>query len=47
MNRHERRRAKVLEKTTLSPKEMDEMRHLCAWDGCAENYGGDMPDNWR
>ncbi len=26
---------------------MDEMRHLCAWDGCAESYGGDMPSNWR
>lgn len=52
MNRHERRKAKMLrsEVVVIGPKEAREMLDgpkACAWNGCAAHYSGPMPDGWR
>jgi len=44
MNRHERRRAKVLERKNIPMEKI--AGHLCAWDGCERTFQGEMPRGW-
>jgi hypothetical protein len=50
LNRHERRRAKILEqkRQRVSLAELEKMvaRRMCAWDGCVAHFTGDMPRGW-
>src|SRR5258705_4043368 len=50
MNRHERRAAKVFETKTMTYAEFQAWHanagYLCAWDGCVENFKGEMPKGW-
>ena len=47
MNRHERRKAEVFERRTMSADELSQMGSACAWDGCAEIFKGAMPKGWN
>ena len=44
MNRHERRKAKVFEVKNIPIADIS--GSLCAWDGCAATFSGDMPKGW-
>jgi hypothetical protein len=33
--------------TTMSKAEMAQLPSICAWEGCAEVFHGDMPHGWR
>ena len=44
MNRHARRKAKVFGITSIPIAEITGC--ICAWDGCAANFSGDMPRGW-
>jgi hypothetical protein len=44
MNRHARRKAKVSELKTIQIADITGC--ICAWDGCAATFDGDMPKGW-
>jgi len=46
MSRHERRKAKVSELKMISVADLVSASKLCAWDGCAATFKGDMPKGW-
>ena len=44
MNRHQRRKAQVSEVKDIRISEISGF--VCAWDGCAAKFSGDMPRGW-
>jgi len=50
MNRHERRRAKVVVKRRLLSavelRKLGEMGSTCAWRDCCATFNGEMPPGW-
>jgi len=38
---------KTYRKEEIGGEDLSQMGSICAWDGCEEQFQGDMPPDWR